>query len=65
MIFFMKSVDLKKQELEWQVDEDVRTLERYAEILNDASRLARAKKAAKEKAKQLEERAEALKSSAK
>ena len=47
-------------EIRWQTDEDVRTLERYQEIMNDPERKKRAMKAANEKADNLKERANAL-----
>ena len=57
----MKNVSKMTQEdLRWQTDADVSTLERYAEILADSGRLARAKKAAMKKSKELKERASEL-----
>ena len=47
-------------ELRWQTDEDVKTLERYQEIMNDPDRKKRVMKAANEKADNLKERANAL-----
>ena len=47
-------------DLRWQTDEDVRTLERYQEIMNDPDRKKRVMKAANEKADNLKERANAL-----
>ena len=47
-------------DLRWQTDEDVRTLERYQEIMNDPERKKRVMKAANEKADNLKERANAL-----
>ena len=47
-------------EIRWQTDEDVRTLERYQEIMNDPDRKKRVMKAANEKADNLKERANAL-----
>ena len=47
-------------DLRWQTDEDVRTLERYQEIMNDPESKKRVMKAANEKADNLKERANAL-----
>lgn len=51
---------MSADEIRWQTDEDVRTLERYQEIMNDSERKKRVLKAANEKADNLKERANAL-----
>lgn len=51
---------LSAQEIEWQTEEDVRTIERYQEIMNDKARKDRAVKKAMEKSDNLRERATAL-----
>ena len=51
---------LSAQEIEWQTEEDVRTIERYQEIMNDKVRKDRAVKKAMEKSDNLRERATAL-----
>ena len=51
---------LSKEDLEWQAQDDARTIERYNEIINDKPRLDRAMKAAKKQVENLTERAEAL-----
>lgn len=56
----MNKKELSKEEQEWQITEDVATIERYQEIINDKERLARAMKRAEEKMTNLKERAAAL-----
>lgn len=51
---------MDKQELEWQAEDDARTIERYNEIINDKPRLERALKAAQKQVDNLTERANAL-----
>ena len=55
-----KDIKMTADELRWQTEEDVRTLERYQEIMNDADRKKRVMAAANEKADNLKERAAAL-----
>lgn len=52
--------NMSADEIRWQTEEDVRTLERYQEIMNDSERKKRVLKAANEKADNLKERANAL-----
>ena len=52
--------NMSADEIRWQTDEDVKTLERYQEIMNDSERKKRVLKAANEKADNLKERANAL-----
>lgn len=56
----METKKLSVQEIEWQTDEDVRTIERYQEIMNDKARKDRAVKKAMERSDNLRERAAAL-----
>lgn len=56
----MDKKNMTADEIRWQTDEDVRTLERYQEIMNDSERKKRVMKAANEKADNLKERANAL-----
>lgn len=51
----------KKQEDEWRAEEDANTLARYMEIEADSKRKAAAMRAAKRKAAEAQERADALK----
>lgn len=51
---------MSKEALDWQAEEDVRVFERYQDILNDKKRKAKALKAAQNKARDLQKRAEAL-----
>ena len=55
-----KDIKMTADELRWQTEEDVRTLERYQEIMNDSERKKRVMAAANEKADNLKERANAL-----
>ena len=55
-----KDIKMTADEIRWQTEEDVRTLERYQEIMNDSERKKRVLKAANEKADNLKERANAL-----
>lgn len=48
---------MKKQEMEWQAQDDAHTLARYQEIINDRSRMQRAVKVAKQEAANLTKRA--------
>lgn len=56
----MKDIKMSQDEIKWQTEEDVRTLERYQEIMNDPERKKRVLTAANEKADNLKERANAL-----
>lgn len=40
---------MSKEEKQWMADEDVRTLERYQELMNDSARMGRARKAAEQR----------------
>ena len=51
---------MSQDEIRWQTEEDVRTLERYQEIMNDPERKKRVLAAANEKVDNLKERADAL-----
>lgn len=53
---------LKKQEQQWQAEEDARIMARYQEIVNDSARKSRAVKEANKQAADLLKRANALKS---
>lgn len=55
----------KQRELEWQAEEDARTMARYQEILNDKKRTQRAVKVAKKQADDLQKRANTMKKVAK
>lgn len=50
----------KKQEQQWQAEEDAMTMMRYQEITNDKARAGRAIKVAKAKAMELSKRATAM-----
>ena len=52
---------LKKQEQQWQAEEDARIMARYQEIVNDSARKSRAVKEANKQAADLLKRANALK----
>lgn len=56
----MDTKQMSKEALDWQAEEDVRVLERYQDILNDKKRKAKALKAAQNKVRDLQKRAEAL-----
>ena len=53
-----------KQELQWQAEDDARTMARYQEIMSDTKRMNRAIKAAQQEANNLEKRASAMKAAA-
>ena len=55
----------KKQEQEWQAQEDAHTMARYQEIMQDKSRMNRAIKEANKQAQDLSKRANAMQSAAK
>ena len=55
----------KKQEQQWQAEEDARTLGRYQEILSDKARMNRATKEAERQARDLSKRANIMQSAAK
>lgn len=55
----------KKQEQQWQAEEDARVMATYQEILGDRSRMNRAIRVAERQAKDLSKRASAMQSVAK
>lgn len=55
----------KKQEQQWQAEDDARVMATYQEILGDRSRMNRAIKVAERQAKDLSKRASAMQSVAK
>jgi hypothetical protein len=55
----------KKQEQEWQAQEDAHTMARYQEIMQDKSRMSRAIKEANKQAQDLSKRANAMQNAAK
>lgn len=55
----------RKQELQWQAEDDARTMARYEEIMMDKARMSRAVKEAKKQATDLQKRATAMNSVAK
>lgn len=57
----MTKKEMDKRELEWQAESDADTMMRYEEIMGDEKRKARAIKKAKERAKDLQDRADAMK----
>lgn len=54
----------KKQEQQWQAQDDARVMAQYQEIINDRSRMSRAIKEANKQAADLSKRANVLKSAA-
>ena len=56
----MKDIKMSQDEIKWQTERDVETLERYQEIMNDPERKKRVLAAANEKVDNLKERADAL-----
>lgn len=54
----------KKQEQQWQAQDDARVMAQYQEIISDKSRMGRAIKEANKQAADLSKRANALKSAA-
>ena len=60
----MTPVSSKKQELQWQAEDDARTMARYQEIMSDKARMGRAIKEANKQASDLSKRASAMKSAA-
>ena len=54
----------KKQEQQWQAQEDAMTMARYQEIISDKARMGRAIKEANKQASDLDKRASAMKSAA-
>ena len=54
----------KKQEQQWQAEDDARTMARYQEILSDKARMGRAIKEANKQAQDLTKRASVMKSAA-
>lgn len=55
----------KKQEQQWQAEDDARVMATYQEILGDSGRMNRAIKVAERQAKDLSKRASAMQSVAK
>lgn len=55
----------KRQEQQWQAEDDARTMANYQEILGDKARMNRAIKVAQQQAKDLSKRASAMQSVAK
>ena len=55
----------KKQEQQWQAEEDARTMARYQEIMQDKARMSRATKEAEKQARDLSKRATIMQSAAK
>ena len=55
----------KKEQKQWQAEDDARTMANYQEILGDKSRLNRAIKVAQQQARDLNKRAAAIQSVAK
>ena len=54
-----------KKELQWQAEDDARTMARYQEIISDKTRLKRATIAARKEAANLTKRANAMSATAK
>lgn len=52
---------ISNMERQWQTEEDVRTLARYQEIMNDSKRRSAALKGAKQEANNLQKRADNMK----
>lgn len=55
----------RRRELQWQAEEDARTLARYQEIMQDKARQSRATKEAQKQARDLEKRTTIMKKAAK
>ena len=55
---------MSKQDLQWQAENDASTMARYQEIMSDKARMNRAIKEANRQAKDLTQRASAMKSAA-
>jgi hypothetical protein len=55
----------KKQEQQWQAQDDARVMAQYQEIISDKARMGRAVKEANKQAQDLTKRASAMKSAAK
>lgn len=55
----------KKEQQNWQAQDDAMTMARYQEIMSDKARLNRAVKAAKQQAADLNKRAAAMNAAAK
>jgi hypothetical protein len=54
----------KKQEQQWQAQDDARVMAQYQEIINDKARMGRAIKEASKQASDLSKRANAMKNAA-
>lgn len=55
----------KQRELEWQAEDDARTMARYQEIINDKLRVTRAVKVARKQAQDLQKRTNTMQKVAK
>lgn len=55
---------MSKQDLQWQAESDARTMAQYQEIMSDKTRMSRAIKEANKQAKDLTQRANAMRSAA-
>lgn len=55
----------KKEQQQWQAEEDARTMARYQEIMQDKSRMNRATKEAEKQARDLNKRASLMQNAAK
>jgi hypothetical protein len=60
----MNKKQMSKQDLQWQAESDASTMARYQEIISDKARMSRAIKEANRQAKDLTNRAAAMKSAA-
>lgn len=49
----MAKSTMSKEEIKWQTEDDVRTLERYSELLSDNERLKRAREELKRRNKNI------------
>lgn len=56
---------MRRRELQWQSEEDARTLARYQEIMQDKARMGRATREAQKQARELEKRTTIMKRAAK
>lgn len=56
----VKTISRRKEELQWQAQDDAMIMARYQEILNDKSRMNRAVKEAQKQANELQKRATTL-----
>ena len=63
--YYIMVQKMSKQDLQWQAENDARTMAQYQEILGDKNRMNRAIKAAEKEAKYLSQRANDMQSAAK